>query len=35
MPAFRDGNVLMAAVVAVVGLFVIGFIVLLLPAYMD
>jgi hypothetical protein len=35
MRAFRDGNPLTAAAVAVVGLLVIGFILLLLPAYMD
>jgi hypothetical protein len=35
MTAFRDGRVLIAAVVTVVCLLVIVFIGLLLPAYMD
>jgi hypothetical protein len=35
MRAFRDGRLLSAAVVVAVCLFVIGFILVLMPAYID
>jgi hypothetical protein len=35
MHALRDGRLLSAAVVAVVSMLVIGFFLVLLPAYMD